>query len=57
MPKADIAANGYDLSVNRYREVEHDEAKYDPPAKIIAELKLLEMEISEGIRILEGMMG
>jgi type I restriction enzyme M protein len=46
----DIAANNYELSLNRYKRVEHDEADHEPPAKIIAELKALELEIDEGLR-------
>src|SRR4029077_7033326 len=54
VPKPVIAANTYDLSFNRYKEVEHENLEHDPPAKIIAELKMLEAEIAEGIRKLEG---
>ena len=57
VPRADIAANGYDLSINRYREVEYDEVKTESPKVIIAELKRLEEEIVEGLRELEGMIG
>ena len=38
VPAADIAAAGYDLSLNRYKEVEHEDIAYDPPEKIISEL-------------------
>ena len=31
VPKSEIAANDYDLSVNRYKEVEYEEVEYDPP--------------------------
>lgn len=56
VPKENIAASGsYDLSLSRYQEVEQDEVHYDPPAKIVAELKTLEAEISEGLRKLEEM--
>lgn len=56
VPKEDIAAtDGYDLSLNRYKEVEHAEADYDPPGKIIAELRSIEAEIAEGLRKLEEM--
>lgn len=57
VPQADIEAAGYDLSLNRYKEVEHEEAAYDPPAQIIAELKALEEEISAGLAQLEEMVG
>ena len=47
--KADIAANGYDLSINRYQEVVFDDVPYDSPASIIDELKVLEAEIQSGL--------
>jgi type I restriction enzyme M protein len=57
VPKAEIAATGtYDLSLNRYKEVEHDELEYEAPAAIIADLKRLEAEISDGLAKLEAML-
>jgi len=42
VPKAEIAATGtYDLSLNRYKQVEHEEVTYESPAAIIAELRKL----------------
>ncbi len=54
--KKDIAANNYDLSINRYKEVIHDEIEHVPPQQILAELAELEREIQEGLRELEGML-
>ena len=56
VPKAEIAAAGYDLSINRYKEVVHEAAEHRPPREIIAELKALEKEIAEGLVELEGML-
>lgn len=56
VPREDIAAAGYDLSINRYAEIEHEEVEYDPPAKIITELRKIEAEITEGLDNLEGML-
>ena len=39
---------GYDLSLNRYKEVVHEEVEHRPPKEILAELKALEEEIAEG---------
>ena len=50
VPKAEIAAAGYDLSLNRYREVEHEEVAYESPAAIIADLRQIEAEIEEGMK-------
>jgi len=56
VPKADIAANGYDLSLNRYKEVIHEEVEHVPPKKLIAELMKMEHEIEQGLKELEGML-
>src|SRR5436309_2887169 len=54
--KADIAAQGYDLSLNRYKEVMHDEVAHRPPKEILAELAKLEEEIQQGMKELEEML-
>ncbi len=56
VPKAEIAAQGYDLSLNRYKEVVYDEVAYDPPLVILAELEALEEEIRRGLGELRGML-
>jgi type I restriction enzyme M protein len=53
VPKADIAAAGYDLSLNRYRKVKHEVAVYESPAAILADLRRIETEIAEGMKRLE----
>ncbi len=57
VPKDDIAANGYDLSLNRYKEVVHEEVEHRPSTEIIAELERLEDEIQAGLEELRGMVG
>ncbi len=47
-PKADIVANDYDLSINRYKEVVHDEVEHRPPTEILRPLANLEAEIEQG---------
>ncbi|SHI10320.1 type I restriction-modification system subunit M [Bradyrhizobium erythrophlei] len=56
VPKAEIAAAGYDLSINRYKEVVHETAEHRPPKEIIAELKALEKETASGLEELERML-
>jgi type I restriction enzyme M protein len=56
VPKADIAAQGYDLSLNRYKEVVHDEVDHAPPKQILAELAALEKEIRQGLKELADML-
>lgn len=52
----DIAAAGYDLSLNRYKEVVHEAADHRPPKEIIAELLVLEDEIATGLKELEAIL-
>ena len=54
--KADIVAQGYDLSLNRYKEVVHQEVAHRHPKDILADLAKLEEEIQQGIRELEAML-
>jgi type I restriction enzyme M protein len=56
VPKADIAAQGYDLSLNRYKEVVHEAVEHESPRAILANLKALEDEIQAGMAELEGML-
>ena len=57
VPKADIAAQGYDFSLNRYKEVVHEEVEHRPPKEVLAELAKLEEEIQREMKELEGMLG
>jgi type I restriction enzyme M protein len=57
VPKSDIAAAGYDLSPNRYKEIEHQEVEHESPAAILADLRRIETEIAEGMKRLEEMVG
>ena len=54
VPKGEIVAASYDLSINRYKEVEQETSVHRPPKEIIAELKKLEKEIAEGLDELEN---
>jgi type I restriction enzyme M protein len=56
VPKAKIKAQGYDLSINRYKEVVHSALQHLPPLEILARLTTLEAEIQEGLKELEGML-
>lgn len=56
VPKSDIVAAAYDLSLNRYKEVVHDEVQHRPPREILADLAKLEGEIQDGLKELEGML-
>lgn len=56
VPKAEIAAQGYDLSLNRYKELVHDEVEHRPPLEIIADIEKLEGEIAAGLAELKAML-
>ncbi len=54
--KNDIAANKYDLSINRYKEIEYEEVKYDEPQIILDQLEALESEIQSDLKELRTML-
>ncbi|MDK2410732.1 class I SAM-dependent DNA methyltransferase [Aphanizomenon sp. PH219] len=56
VPKSDIAAQGYDLSLNRYKEVVHEEVEHLAPQEILANLAKLEVEIQQGMEKLEALL-
>jgi type I restriction enzyme M protein len=56
VPKSDIADQGYDLSINRYKDVVHDAVEHLAPKAILAKLAVLESEIQAGMQVLEGML-
>jgi type I restriction enzyme M protein len=56
VPKSEIATAGYDLSINRYKQVVQEPTEHRPPKEIIAELRGLEKEIGEELEGLEGML-
>lgn len=57
VPKAEIAENDYDLSINRYKEVVYEAVEYDPPKVILKRLAELDREIAEGRAALEEVLG
>jgi type I restriction enzyme M protein len=56
VPKDEIQANGYDLSINRYKETEYEEVKYESPKVILQKLRTLEDEIQKDLDALEGLL-
>ncbi|MEQ1838855.1 MAG: class I SAM-dependent DNA methyltransferase [Verrucomicrobiales bacterium] len=56
VPKSEIVTNGYDLSLNRYKEVVHEVVNHDPPQEILKRLAKLEDEIAKGRKELEGLL-
>lgn len=52
--KNEIVENDYDLSINKYKEVEYDEVHYDEPKVIMEKLQTLETEIVKGFDAFKG---
>ncbi|GAA1046198.1 class I SAM-dependent DNA methyltransferase [Rothia amarae] len=57
VPVEEIREQGYDLSLNRYKEIEFEEVEYRSPEEIIAELEQTQKEIGEHIEQLKKVMG
>jgi type I restriction enzyme M protein len=55
--KSAIAANDYDLSINRYKEVVYEKVVYDPPAVIMTRLDELSIDIASKMEELRGLIG
>ena len=56
VPRADIEANDYDLSINRYKEFVYDEVEFPPPTEILDELACLEEEIQQDLDDIRAML-
>ena len=56
VPKAEIVAKGYELSLNGYKETAHEEVQYRPPLDIIEDIENLEAEIASGVAELKVML-
>ena len=55
VPRAEIAANGYDLSLNRYKTVAYEAQVHRAPAELIAEIRDLEAQLAQGLDQLESL--
>ena len=56
VPKKEIAENGYDLSLSKYKEEVYEEVLYEKPTVIFEKLQSLENEIQIGLNELKNMM-
>lgn len=52
-----IVENGYDLSINRYKEVVYEKVEYDAPGVIMERLDKLNLEIAAKMEELRGLIG
>jgi len=55
VPREEIAQNGYDLSINKYKKMEYVPVEYPSTQEILTDLKELELEITKGLAELEEM--
>ncbi len=55
--KADLAANDYDLSINRYKEIIYEKVEYEKPKVILGKIKSLLTQINEKTAQLDVWLG
>jgi type I restriction enzyme M protein len=56
VPFSQIKKNGYNLSISRYKKVEHEEVEYEEPEVLIEKVSQLEKEIAKDLQELKAMM-
>lgn len=56
VPVQEIIDNGYDLSINKYKQIEYVPEEYPAPNEILSEVAALEKDITKGLKELEGML-
>lgn len=56
VPIEEIRDNDYDLSINKYKEIEYERIEYDPSEVILERIENLEMEIQKELAELKGML-
>ena len=56
VPVDEIRQNAYDLSINKYKEVERERVEYEPVKDILARLEQTEAEYAKGYGELRGML-
>lgn len=57
VPKADLVAQNYDLSINRYKQQVYEAEQHEDPREILKRLMALEADIQRELQELEGMLG
>ncbi|MCF2716845.1 type I restriction-modification system subunit M [Paenibacillus sp. UKAQ_18] len=53
----EIRKQGYDLSINKYKEVEYEEVEYKSPKEVLGNIKNLEENIKKGLQELTELLG
>ena len=57
VPKQDIVDNSYDLSINKYKEIEYVPVEYPSTIEIMTNIREIEMEIGKEMEELEKLLG
>lgn len=57
VPIAEIEANDWDLSINRYKEIEYEEVHYAHPKDILSEIEQLDKERNQALAALKELLG
>jgi type I restriction enzyme M protein len=55
VPVEEIRENDYDLSINKYKEIEYEEVQYEAPSVILEKVEALEKEIINGLEELKNL--
>lgn len=53
VPVEELRENDYDLSINKYKEIEYEEVEYEAPQLILEKIEKYEHEIIQGIKELK----
>ena len=56
MPVEEIRENGYDLSVNKYKEIEYKRVEYPSTLELMTKLDELNLEIGNDMEKLRAML-
>ena len=57
VPFSEIEANEWDLSINRYKQIEYEEVHYAHPKDILTEIEHLDQERMDALTALKGLLG
>ena len=57
VPAEEIRANGYDLSINKYKEIEYTPVEYPSTDKLIEQIETLNEEYEDSIQRLKILLG
>lgn len=57
VPKEEISANDYDLSINKYKKAEYVAVEYPPTSEILAEIESINKQVEEEFKRLKALLG